>query len=122
MRFAPWLGRLFGGGGSGVSRDDARLVPRDDPQDIDCSGGDPIKRDCWDAESEALARESEAELDALEEELARWSGLARGGPVRDRAQVDILLCPACGVYGEHLLDPDGFPAECRTCGWEGAAV
>ena len=122
MRFVERLGRLFGRSRNGVSRGDARLVPRDDPQDIDWLGGDPIKRDGWDGDIEALAREGEAELDALEEELARWSGLARGGPVRDRAPVDILQCPACGVYGEHLLDRDGFPAECRTCGWEGGAV
>lgn len=41
---------------------------------------------------------------------------------KDRSPVDIMLCPACRVYGEHLLDRDGFPAECRSCGWEGGAV
>jgi hypothetical protein len=58
----------------------------------------------------------------LETRLAEATAALRDGPVRDRAAVDIMMCTACGVYGEHLLDADGFPAECRSCGWEGGAI
>lgn len=71
-----------------------------------------------DEELDAFLREQDRILDELDAEVERL--IARSG--RDRAPVDILLCPACGVYGEHLLDRDGFPAECRSCGWEGGAV
>lgn len=56
-----------------------------------------------------------AELEAQVERLGY-------GLQNDRSPVEIMLCTACGVYGEHLLDRDGFPAECRSCGWEGGAV
>lgn len=110
VRFVQRLRRLFGGDGNGVSRGSPPLGPSDAFRDAGRLGEDRID---W-ADRDA---DVDAELFALEEELARLSG-----PVPDRAAVDVLLCPACGVFGEHLLDRDGFPVECRSCGWEGGAV
>ena len=74
-------------------------------------GGGADRSPMTDEEQDRILDELDAEVDRL-----------IAAPGRDRAPVDILLCPACGVYGEHLLDRDGFPAECRSCGWEGGAV
>lgn len=69
-------------------------------------------------ELEAFFREQDRLWDELDAEIAR---LGAWSP-RDRDPVDLFRCPACGVYGEHLLDRDGFPAECRGCDLEGGAV
>lgn len=122
MRFVQRLRRVFGEHGRRAKRDDLLTRTSDHPQNSDRFSDGP---DSWIDETsdiDALIRENEAELRVLEQQVVCWSALVRGGPVRDRAPVDILLCPACGVYGEHLLDADGFPSECRTCGWEGGAV
>lgn len=79
---------------------------------------DPASTPMSDEEADAFLREQDRILDELDAEVERL--IARSSP--DRAPVEIMLCPACGVYGEQLLDRDGFPAECRSCGWEGGAV
>ena len=104
--------------GHGMAPDPARLTPSSDLLEgwglEDAAEPPPVT----DEELEAFLREQDRLWGEPEAEIARLAV----GASSDRAPVDILLCPACGVYGEHLLDRDGFPAECRTCGWEGGAV
>lgn len=71
-----------------------------------------------DEELNALMFEQDRLFAELEAQVERLGARLQ----EDRSPVEIMRCTACGVYGEHLLDRDGFPAECRSCGWEGGAV
>ena len=99
-----------------------KMVPAPEPElggVFDRPGTDDAEMS--DAEFEAFLREQERFWAELERKTARMAEARRGRAPNPEA-VEMMRCTACGIYGEHLLDRDGFPVECRSCGWEGGAV
>lgn len=94
-------------------------LPVPDPEEADwgLDDGEDLPP-MTDEEFNAFLREQDRVFAELEAQVERLRTDRR----RDRSSVEIAHCTACGVYGEHLLDRDGFTAGCRSCGWEGGAV